>query len=50
MLYILGIDIKKLEMSEEDINTYNLWNKAKQEKNFEKADEYRTILAAKGII
>ena len=50
MLYILGIDIKKLEMSEEDINTSNLWNKAKQEKNFEKADEYRTILAAKGII
>lgn len=50
MLYILGIDIKKLEMSEEDINTYSLWNKAKQEKNFEKADEYRTILAAKGII
>lgn len=50
MLYILGIDIKKLEMSEEDINTYNLWNKVKQEKNFEKADEYRTILAAKGII
>lgn len=50
MLYILGIDVKKLEMSEEDIKTYNLWIEAKQEKNFEKADEYRTILAAKGII
>lgn len=50
MLKILGIEIEKLVMTDEDKTTYNLWNQAKAEKNFEKADEYRAILTKKGII
>lgn len=50
MLDILGIEIDRLEMTEEDKTTYNLWNQAKIDKDFEKADEYRAILIAKGII
>ena len=50
MLDILGIEIDRLEMTEEDKTTYNLWNQAKIDKDFEKADEYRAILTAKGII
>ena len=50
MLNILGIDIKKVVLTEEDKEIYNNWNKAKQEKDFEKADVYRKQLMEKGIL
>lgn len=50
MLYVLGIKIEYTKLSEEDKNDYLAWEEAKKEKNFEKADEYRNKLIAKGII
>ena len=50
MLNVLGIDIKEVKLTDEDKDTYNNWNKAKAEKDFEKADEYRAILTEKGIL
>ncbi len=50
MLNVLGIVVEKPVVSEEDIATMNLWNQAKAEKNWEKADEYRAILSEKGLL
>ena len=46
----IGFVFETKVLSEEDIETYNQWNAYKAEKNFEKADELRTILIDKGII
>ena len=50
MLDILGIYIKKVELSQEDKDTYSAWNEAKTNKDFETADKYRAILIEKGIL
>ena len=50
MLDVLGIFIKKVELSNEDIEIYNKWNEAKTNKDFEVADKYRAILSEKGIL
>jgi len=50
MLDVLGLDIKKVELSREDKDTYNKWNEAKSQKDFESADKYRAILTEKGIL
>jgi len=50
MLEILGIFIKKVELTKEDVDTYNAWNEAKSQKDFETADKYRAILTEKGIL
>ena len=50
MLYVLGIKIDPIVLSEEDKEVFRAWNKAKSEKNFEEADKYRAILMEKGII
>ena len=50
MLDILGIYIKKVELSQEDKDTYSAWNEAKINKDFETADKYRAILIEKGIL
>ena len=50
MLSILGIFIKKVELSNEDKELYNKWNEAKTNKEFAKADEYRNELISKGIL
>ncbi|MEG0283680.1 MAG: cysteine--tRNA ligase [Erysipelotrichales bacterium] len=50
MLEILGIFIELSKISDEDINTYNEWNEAKANKDFDKADKLRDALVAKGIL
>ena len=50
MLSILGIFIKKVELTAEDKDTYNKWNDAKSNKDFETADKYRAVLTEKGIL
>ena len=50
MLQILGIFIDELNLSEQDRELYSAWDKAKKEKDFVKADEYRAELAKKGIL
>ena len=50
MLEILGIFIKKVELTVEDKDIYNKWNEAKANKDFEAADKYREQLTQKGIL
>ena len=50
MLEILGIFIKKVELTAEDKDIYNKWNEAKANKDFEAADKYREQLTQKGIL
>ncbi len=50
MLYVLGIELSKVEMSQEDINLYHAWKEAVSSKDFEKADDYRNQLITKGIL
>lgn len=50
MMYILGIELPTIEMSEEDIEIYTAWKEAVKEKDFEKADLYRSKLQDKGIL
>jgi len=47
---VLGLKVDKKPLSKEDKETYQLWNKARKEKDFDKADKYRAILQEKGII
>ncbi len=49
-LYVLGIKFDKLQMNQEDKDTYASWMQAKKEKNFELADTYRKTLQDKGIL
>jgi cysteinyl-tRNA synthetase len=50
MIDIFGIKIDRIELSEDDIHMYDLWNQAKSEKDFVKADEYRKALTQRGIL
>ncbi len=50
MLHILGLDIKKEKMSEEDRDLYDKWISARKDKKYEEADNYRALLSKKGII
>ena len=50
MMYVLGIDIPRLQMSEEDKELHRLWKAAVKEKDFETADKYRAQLIEKGIL
>ena len=49
-LSVLGIFIEELTLTEEDKELYNAWNKAKSEKDFATADQYREQLQKRGII
>ena len=49
-LTILGIRYPEMKLSEEDKETYHLWNEAKAAKDFETADRYRAVLTEKGIL
>ena len=49
MLEILGIFFPEIKLTEEDKETFNKWNAAKAEKNFEEADKYRAILVERGL-
>ncbi len=50
MVDIFGIQIERLNLSEDDLNLFNLWNDAKSKKNFESADQYRKELMQRGIL
>ncbi|MCQ2802343.1 MAG: cysteine--tRNA ligase [Bacilli bacterium] len=50
MLMILGLDIRYVEMSEEDKKTYQNYSISKKNKDFEQSDKYRKILSDKGIM
>lgn len=49
-LWVLGIDREIQPLSEDDLEKVFLWKKAREEKDFLKADEYRNILKEKGIL
>ena len=50
MLKVLGIVVEKPEVTEEDKETFDQWNAAKAEKNFEAADTYRKKLMERGLL
>lgn len=50
ILNSLGIIADKPVIDDEAIDTYNKWNEARINKDFESADKYRNILVEKGII
>ncbi len=50
MLEILGIIYIGKVLSDSDFEMFENWNAAKAEKNFDKADEYRAILAERGLV
>lgn len=50
MMYVLGIKLDHITLSDADKATYQKWQDAKKEKDFAKADEYRMILQDKGIL
>ena len=47
---VLGLKCDQKPLLDDDKETYNLWNKARKEKDFENADKYRLILQEKGIV
>ena len=49
MLYVYGLDSKLERMNEENRKLYNDWNLARQNKDFEKADELRKQLIESGV-
>ena len=50
MLEILGIFIKKVELTDKDKVVYAKWNEAKTNKDFDTADKLRAELIEKGIL
>lgn len=50
MLMVLGLDIKYVEMFEEDKKIYQNYIICKKNKDFEQSDKYRKILTDKGIM
>lgn len=47
---VFGLKIKNNPLAEKDKEVYRLWEKARNEKDFNSADKYRNILKEKGII
>ncbi len=50
MLEILGIQLNKTIINDEDKENYRLYNEARENKDFEKADAYRKILIERKVI
>lgn len=50
MLYVLGIKLERVVLSEEDKAVFDSWNHAKAEKDFEAADKYRAVLMERGLL
>ena len=50
MLYILGIYIDEVVLTEDDKQIYDSWNNAKAQKDFETADKFRAILMERNIL
>lgn len=47
---IFGLKYELIELSKEDLDTYKLWLDAKNEKQYDKADNYRNILIERNIL
>ena len=50
MLDVLGINVERTVLSEEDRELFRGWNEAKKAKDWEKADTYRNALSGKGLL
>jgi len=50
MKEILGLTKEKLEISDEDKDTYFKWEEYRNNKEFDKADELRKVLEEKGLL
>lgn len=50
MLYVLGIRLDRIVLSDDDKDVFANWNQAKAEKNFEAADQYRAVLMERGLL
>ena len=50
MLNVLGINVDKVVLSDENKELFAKWNDAKSAKDFAKADEYRNELTARGLL
>lgn len=50
MLDILGIIFDITYLTDEDVELFKQWNQAKAEKDFERADEVRSILNERGLL
>ena len=50
MFYCLGLDIKYVELSDEDKTLYKEYNLSKENKDFARSDELRKVLIEKGIM
>ena len=50
MLYVLGIDIKPIVLTDEDKLVFTKWNEAKVVKDFATADSYRNQLIERGLL
>ena len=50
MLDVIGIKHEEIVLTDEDKETFKMWNEAKKAKDFEKADKYRAALTAKGLL
>ena len=49
-MWVLGIDSKIEALDEESLELVKAWNKARIEKDFALADEYRAKITEKGIV
>ena len=50
MLDVLGINVERTVLSEEERELFRGWNEAKKEKDWGKADTYRNALSGKGLL
>lgn len=50
ILDVFGLAFEYHKLSEDDRNVYNLWQEARMNKDFEKADLYRAVLTERGIL
>ena len=50
IIYILGLDYDINQLSSEDLEIYNKWEKYRTEKNFEQADILRKELVERGVL
>ncbi|MDD3129059.1 MAG: cysteine--tRNA ligase [Candidatus Izemoplasmatales bacterium] len=50
MINILGLKVDLVKLDDNDRDLYNMWQNARKEKNFEKADSIRKELSSKGIL
>lgn len=47
---VFGLKVKEHRLSDEDKETYKLWEKARKSKQFDEADKYRLILVEHGVL